>query len=62
MIDSIPDISELLTTAPIALILLAFIWLVFKLIGKIVSDYIKLMDGMLKLTEKLIELVKDLKK
>lgn len=60
--DSIPDISELLTTAPIALILLAFIWIVFKLISKMVSDFIKLMDSVVKLSEKLIELIKDLKR
>jgi hypothetical protein len=62
MLETLPDISELLTTAPIALILLIFIWLVFKLIHKIVSEYIKLMSLFISMTEKLIEVLKDLKK
>ena len=50
-----PDISELLTTAPIALILLAYIYLSDK-------QRNKLIESLNKTTDKLIDLLKDFKR
>ena len=53
--ESVPDISELLTTAPMALILLAYIYMSDK-------QKNKLIDSVSRINEKLIELIKDLSK
>lgn len=53
--NSVPDISELLTTAPLALIVLAWIYFSDRQKNKLIESFAKM-------NEKLIEVIKDFKR